>query len=144
MLYSGRSIWNNESTFDGGNMPGYLEREGGQIVSVHVSDRMEVSLEELMIGVTIDGLPHKRHLRGGGLVADNSYVPDEIAIPYQTIVGPNTHVVSGLGMAGQPYIWGNLRNPNEISRIMGEDGRKLRIDQELFGIVNRLLEIEQA
>lgn len=125
-------------------MPGYIERSGGQIVSVHVSDRMEVSLEELMLGVKIDDLSYRRHLLGGGLVADTSYVPDDISIPYQAIVGPDTRVISGFGMSGQPYIWGNLHNPNEVSRIMDDNGRMRRIDQKLAGVVTRLLKIESS
>lgn len=143
VLYTKNLIWNNENTFYGGNMPGYLERSDGQIVSVHVSSRMEVPLEELIKGVNIDDMPYRRHLLGGGLVADTSFVPDDIAIPYQAIVGPDTHVVSGLGMSGQVHIWGNLRNPNEVSRVMDDESRKLRLDQKLVSVVTRLLDIER-
>jgi hypothetical protein len=96
-----------------------------------------------LIGVKIDELPYRRHLRGGGLVADTSYVKDDITVPYHVTVGPDTHVVSDRGMAGQSYIWGNLRNPNEVSRVIDDEGRERRCQQRLVGVVARLLEIEQ-
>lgn len=129
--------------FQEDGMSEYIVRNGSEIIGVNVSNRMRVPLEQLVTGVEIDDELYMRHLLGGGLVADSSYVPDTVSVPYDIIVGKDTHVVSDVGMIGQSFIWGNLHNPNQVSRVIEEEGRKLRVQQKLLGITARLLDIEQ-
>lgn len=130
--------------FDGGNMPGYIERDGSDITSVYVAPNVRVPVTELEEGISIDDVVFRRHLLGGGLVADSSYVPDTISVPHQITIGVDTRVVSQYGMAGQLYIQGNLRNPGDVSVAMDNEGRLLRSRQKMVGIVERLLAIERA
>lgn len=124
-------------------MSRYIERDGSGVIGVYVAPNVRVPITELEEGISINDIVFRRHLRGGGLVADSSYVPDTISIPHQITIGVDTRVVSQFGMAGQQYIQGGLRNPGDVSIAIDEEGRMLRSRQKMFGIVERLLAIER-
>lgn len=124
-------------------MPKYLERFGGEIAGVNVSRRLNVPLAMLQMAMLLDGEPYRMHPLGGGLVADSSFVPDSLAIPHDIRIGPGTHVLTDKGMAGQLYIKGNLKNPNQVSREIDEEGLMLLQAQRELGVVGRVMEIDR-
>lgn len=129
-------------------MPGYIERIDGDIASVQLSEDVFVPLEMLTAGISVKGEVYRMHPLGGGLVADSSFVPDDVSVPLEIIVHRDTRVLTSMGMAGLHNIWGDVSNPdvsnpNEISRFMDDEARKLRNEQRLMGVVARVLEIER-
>lgn len=124
-------------------MPKYLERVGGEIVSVNVSRRLKVPLAMLQLAMRLDGEHYRMHPLGGGLVAVSSFVPDSLAIPHDIRIGPGTHVLTDKGMAGQLYINGNFKNPNQVSREIDEEGLMLLQAQRELGVVGRVVEIDR-
>lgn len=139
MLYTPQMIWNNGDTFDGGIMTEYLLRSGSHIEAVRVSPRMVVPIENLMTPfMEIDGQAFWLHPNGGGVVADSSHVPDHLRVPYGTTVGPKTELLDDRNLSGQHYVYGNFSNFTQVSRVIDEDGTKLRQAQRELGIVRRL------
>lgn len=63
---------------------------------------------------------YRRHPNGGGLVAANSYVPDEISIPFEFKVLPNTRLLSNNSISGIPSTSGDYINGGPVSRVMTE------------------------
>lgn len=120
----------------------YLERDGRQIVNVNVSDDVRMPFELFFHPVEINGELYLPHPLGGGLVAASSYMPDEFSLDFDTRVAPDTRVLSNLGMAGQRVIFGDFRNPNPVSRVMDDEGRRLLAEQRSDGILERLTRIE--
>ncbi len=121
----------------------YLERVGSEIVGVNVSRRLCVPLEMLEMAMLLDGQPYRMHPNGGGLVAASSYVSDRVVIPQSMTIGPDTHVLTSMGMAGQFFIQGNFTNPNQVSQRIGEDGFKLLEEQRELGVMGRVIDIER-
>lgn len=121
----------------------FLQRDGSAIVAVEVADGLTLPLEHLTIPLEKNDERYYRHPIGGGLIAESSFVPDDLSVPYPITVGPQTRVMSDYGMIGQHFVHGKLTNPDEVSRPIDEEGLKLREEQREMGIVQRLLEIER-
>lgn len=121
----------------------FLKRDGGMVVAVEVADGLTLPLEHLTIPLEKDDELFFRHPLGGGLIADSSYVPDNLSVPYPLTIGRDTRVMSSHGMFGQHFVQGALRNPEEVSRLIDDEGVKLRDEQREIGMVQRLLEIER-
>jgi len=121
----------------------YIDRYGGEIVGVNLTRRLNVPLAMLEMAMMLDGEPYRLHPIGGGLVAASSYVPDTVSVPRDVMIGPDTHVLTNRGMAGQTYVKGNFHNPNQVSQYIDDDGLKLLDEQRQMGVIGRVLEIER-
>lgn len=86
--------------------------------------------------LTVHGMPHVRQFtaegRGGGFVALNSYLPEDIALPWDWYVYPRTRILESAGgyMCNQgPRLVGNTWMVSEsLEQSESEDilGKKIR------------------
>jgi hypothetical protein len=76
--------------------------------------------ELLALPIVERKMVYRRHPNGGGLVANDSYVPDDLSIPFDFKVMPNTRLLSSDSISGISYTSGNYTNGGPVSREMTE------------------------
>lgn len=80
--------------------------------------------------------------RGGGYVAASAYVPDNVTVPWNTVVFPYMYVFENADFAGAPNniaakTYRVARDMTELERYRADRDAGMALDEFLMGRVNR-------